>query len=70
MDTTNVATTTGFISTLFAMLGYTAVTPGVLQNCLVVIGVLISIGAHVVAHFSHKSAVAAALDKRAPVEQA
>jgi len=66
MDTTNVATTTGFISTLFAMLGYTAVTPGVLQNCLVVIGVLISIGAHVVAYFSHKSTVKAALNTPAP----
>ncbi|MBV9825176.1 MAG: hypothetical protein JO001_05835 [Alphaproteobacteria bacterium] len=52
------------------MLGYTAVTPGVLQNCLVVIGVLISIGAHVVAHFAHKSDVQTALNTPAPIEQA
>jgi len=59
MDTTNIATITGFIATLLTLAGITGITTSDVQGFITVIGAIIS----------HKTAITAALNTPAPTQQ-
>jgi len=68
MDTTQTATITGIIASILTLMGATGVTVADVQGFLTVIGAIVSLGSFIVAHFSHKSAVQAALNTPVPTQ--